>query len=246
VADEEVLALLRDSAISFTGTVETLGAATVPDIPVDERTAVVVVDSVLHAPAAFSQLAGQRVTVQLSPDAEVPQPGERLALFANAIAYGDSLAVGEVGRLAPDEVDFQGGGFGVEEPPVSRLSAQLAAEQVKAHADEAAAVVVARVIGLRKVSGPATREHDPDWWLADLEVFHVERGPVQEGPLSVVYANSLDVRWRSSPKPKASQDGLWILHATEGTMRDLGDYYLMDSNDYSPIQGMDEIQGGGE
>ncbi|HST82207.1 MAG TPA: hypothetical protein VLL08_10775 [Kineosporiaceae bacterium] len=246
MADEDVLALLRQSAISFIGTVEMLGASTMPDLPVDERTAVVVVDQVLHTPAAFTNLAGTRVTVQLDPAVDLPPVGTRLALFANAMAFGDSLAVREVGRLSPQEVEPQGQGFAAGDPPVTRLQDQLERARAQDHAAEVAAVVVARVTGLRKAGTPATREHDPDWWWADLEVYHVERGPVSEGALSVLYANSLDVRWRAKPKPKASQDGLWFLHATEGSLAELGPYYLMDGDDFAPVQSIDALQADGQ
>jgi hypothetical protein len=76
-------------------------------------------------------------------------------------------------------------------------------------------------------------------------VFHVERGPVAEGALSVLYANSLDVRWRACPKPKASQDGLWILHDTEGPLHELGPFWLPHPEDYAPVQGLDRLQDGG-
>jgi hypothetical protein len=247
VPDDDVLALLRQSSISFTGTVETLGQSTVADLPVDDRTAVIVVDNVLHAPSAFSRLAGQRVTVQLAPDADPPQPGTRLAVFANAVAIGDSLAVSEVGRLAPEEVEPAPGGAGFaadEAPPVGRLQSDLEGQRAREHAEQAAAVVVGRVVGLRKAGDLPTREHDPDWWWADLQVFHVERGPVAEGPLSVLYANSLDVRWRACPKPKASQDGLWILHDTEDRLRELGPFWLPHPEDYAPVQGIERLQNG--
>src|SRR5437763_135845 len=97
--------LLDKSAFSFLGTIEHLQAATMADVPVDGRTAIVLVEQVLHAPEAFSQLAGSRVTLQLRKGGTAPKVGDRAAFFANAIAFGDSLALEEVGRLAAGDVE---------------------------------------------------------------------------------------------------------------------------------------------
>ena len=51
------------------------------------------VNHVLHAPDAFAQFEGQRITVQLSPDAEVPAVGQSSAFFAEGVAFGDSIVV---------------------------------------------------------------------------------------------------------------------------------------------------------
>ena len=85
-------------------------------------------------------------------------------------------------------------------------------------------------------------EHDPDWWQATLEVQHVERGTVEPGPMSVLYANSLDVQWRAAPKPKASQEGLWILHATAGQLAEVARFQIVHPEDYQPVQSLDALR----
>src|ERR687885_1384108 len=97
--DDVVKGLLRRSGVSFVGTVERIGAATMSDVPVDERTVVVRVDRVLDAPVSLANLAGQEVTVQLARDGAPVSPGERLALFTNTAVLGQSLVVTEVGRV---------------------------------------------------------------------------------------------------------------------------------------------------
>ena len=103
--------------------------------------------------------------------------------------------------------------------------------------------MVGRVVGLEDVLEPVISEHDPDWWRATIDVSHVEKGDVQTGPLPVLYANSLDVQWRLSPKPKASQEGLWILHATEGDQREAAPFGIPHPEDYQPVQSLDDLRG---
>jgi hypothetical protein len=244
MAEDAITTLLRQSAISFTGTVERLGASSVADLPVDSRTGLVHVDQVLHAPDAFAKLAGSTVTVQFASDAEPPAPDERLALFTNATAFGQNLAVAEVGRLPATAVEQRVAlAAGAGQAPLADLQTRIEADQLREHADGAEAVVVGRVLGLAKAGQPTYSEHDPDYWRATMEVQHVERGNVPAGPLNVLYANSQDVRWRHAPKPRAGQDGMWILHATDGALRELAPFQLVHPEDYRPLQHLEALRG---
>src|SRR5438045_2018768 len=105
MSDEAISVLLRQTSFSFVGTIEHLGAATMTNIPINERTAVVRVDYVLHAPPAFAGLQGQRITLQLAADKDPPAVGEAAAFFADGLAFGESIAVTEVGRLPVEAVE---------------------------------------------------------------------------------------------------------------------------------------------
>src|SRR2546423_612656 len=96
---------LRDSAFSFVGTVEHVQAATMENLPIDERTVVAHVDQVLHAPESFLQLAGNTVTLQLAPEAEPVEEGSQWVFFANGLAYAETVALSEVGRAEPQGVE---------------------------------------------------------------------------------------------------------------------------------------------
>jgi hypothetical protein len=246
---EAAVALLGEAAFSFVGTVERLGAATMEDVPVDERTAVVRVDQLLQAPDAFAQLGGMSVTVQLLPDTEPPEVGSTFVFFANGLVFGAGVALTEVGRRPMEEMEPHismaapaGGGAA----PLETLQRQVAAARLRAHADSADAIVLARVVGLERASGSPLREHDPDWWRATLHVNHVERGDVQDdSEVKVIYANSLDVRWRDAPKPKASENGLWFLHATEGELAQLAPFEVVHSEDLQPVQNLELLRENG-
>src|SRR5437879_3298249 len=105
MADEAIRKLLDEASFSFIGTVEQFGAATMASLSIDDRTAVVHVDHVLDAPPAFAQFEGHRVTVQLAPAIDRPAIGQAAAFFTQGLAFGDSVAVKEIGRLPVEEVE---------------------------------------------------------------------------------------------------------------------------------------------
>jgi hypothetical protein len=245
MSDAGISSLLAQASFSFLGTVEHVGAATMEDVPIDERTAVVHVDQVLHAPDAFAQLAGTSVTLQLQQSADPLAVGDTFVFFANGLAFGASVALEEVGRQKVEDVEphvglvAEAGG----EPPLAALQRQIEGARIRAHADESDAVVLARVVGLERARGAPHREHDPDWWRATLHITHAEKGDVQDdAEIKALYANSLDVRWREVPKPKASQSGLWFLHATEGELAELAPFQIVHPDDLQPVQNLDLIR----
>jgi hypothetical protein len=248
MSDEEMSDLLREAAFSFVGTVEHLGAATMEDLPIGERTAVVRVDQVLHAPEAFAHLAGSSVTLELRPDIEPPEVGATFVFFANGLAFGISVALLEIGRRPVEAIEphlaltAESGGTA----PFESLQRQVEGARLREHAAGADAIVLGRVVGLERASGSPVREHDPDWWRATLHVTHVEKGDVeQDAEIQALYANSLDVRWRESPKPKASQNGLWFLHSTEGELATLAPFQIISPDDLQPPQNVELLRDNG-
>lgn len=247
MADHALTELLRRAPFSFLGTVEHLGAATMGDVPIDDRTAVVRVEQLLHSPEAFAGLGGQRITVQLAPDVDPLPVGSTAALFAEGLAFGESVAVTETGRLSVEEVaPFLTSAAEPGEPgPFAALQREIERDRLRERMDAAVAVVVGQVVSLEKALPGSYSEHDPDWWCATLSVSHVERGDVEPGEVQVLYANSLDVQWRKAPKPRAAQTGLWILHATEGELAEAAPFQILDAEDHQPAVSLDWLRGAG-
>ena len=104
MSDDAIIDFLRRAPLSFVGTIEHLGAATM-EMPTDDRTAVVYVDRVLHGPQSLLGLAGQRITLQLAAGAHPPAVGDTAAFFVQILAIGDSAAVAEIGRLPLEDVE---------------------------------------------------------------------------------------------------------------------------------------------
>jgi hypothetical protein len=226
---------LARSSLAFVGTVQSLGQSPEPGIAVDDRTALVEVEQALRAPEQVDLSPGSAVVVQLSPDLDPLEDGDRATFFANPLVYGNVLVVSEVDRDA-------------DAPRAGRVSARRAVEEleedaVREHAESADAVVRGHVIGLRAAASDPRREHDPHWWVATLDVDLVARGDADEGELAVLYANSLDRRWRDWPKPKAGQSGMWILHTTEGDAEQWARFQLMHPEDLQPSVTIDDLLG---
>lgn len=240
-----IIDLLQRAPFSFIGTIQELGAATM-DVPVDDRTAVVSVVRVLHAPDVLLGLGGQRITLQLAADVDPPSVGDTATFFTQGLAFGDSVAVAEVGRLPVTDVEPHIGlAADATEPPFAALNRRLETISLGQHADSSDAVVLGRVVKLEKatpIRETGVSEHDPDWWVATLLVNHVERGDVQPGEITVLYANSLDVQWREVPKPKASQSGLWLLHRSEGALANIAPFEIIHADDRQPVQSLDAIR----
>jgi hypothetical protein len=249
MADEEIKKLLEESSFSFIGTVEQIGAATMSNLAIDERTAVVHVDHVLDAPAAFAGLEGQRVTVQLAPDVDPPAVGQAVAFFTQGLAFGESIAVREVGRLPVEDVEPLATSAlqaGVKAGAFAGLRNELRQDRLRTHATESDAVVVGRVVKNEKTLWESVSEHDPDWWKTTIDVRQVERGDIGNGPVEVLYPNSFDVRWCRVPKPKAGTDGVWFLHATQGNLREAAPFQLLHPDDYQPVEQLDAMRQSGD
>ena len=202
--------LLREAPFGFVGTVERMGAGAMPDLPVDAHTAVVRVDRVLQAPPAFGGLEGSSVTLQTAPGEPLLKPGSSAAFFAEGPAFGESVALRELGRAPVDETEAPLARAARQAPgdPVADLQEEVADERVREHAAEADAVILGRVMALAKAADPQPAEHDPDWWRATLQVFHVERGDVRRRPAwRCSTPTAWTSLWRAGPKPKASQGG---------------------------------------
>jgi hypothetical protein len=223
---------MNGSTLAFTGTVQSLGQSPEPGIEANDRTALVQIDRALSAPEELDLAQGSAIVVQLKDDQPALAPGDHRTFFADPLVYGAMLVVQEVGRS--------------DEPAAAAPAAAAAGPEDDAaveHAQAADAVVRASVIALRAAESNPQREHDPHWWIATLDVDMAAQGDVDEGELEVVYANSIDRKWREWPKPKAGQAGMWILHATEGDTERLGRFQLMHPEDLQPSTLLDALLG---
>ncbi|MGW2486425.1 hypothetical protein ACWCV9_04290 [Streptomyces sp. NPDC001606] len=241
--------LFEKSDLSFVGTVTRLGESRVASVPADERTAVVRVSQVLHAKDAFARLAGSEVTVRLPDDRDPPAVGETDAFFTGSAVYGEGLVVQEIGRLPADEVQqhVERAATAGERMPLSGLERTQQNRKLVSHAEEVAAVVVGVVVALEQLGAEHTAdapvtEHDPDWWLAHINVAHVVRGDVSEGPLEVLYSNSRDIHWHMAPALKASQEGMFLLHAAEGDLARVAPFQILDPHDVQPVHRLETMQ----
>jgi hypothetical protein len=255
MAEQSLKDLLSSAQLAFSGAVAAAGRSGVAGMAGDERTVIVAVDRAIKAPPGLRLPPGSRVTVQLSRTLPKLAVGEAATFFADGLVYGDTLGVSEVGRAPAAETVAPAVGQaalagGAELPlsPVEEAAAELAVDEVVEHARKADAVIRGHVIGLSHLpKEEPPKEHDADWWIAELEVDVLVRGELPAGTqpggsVSVLYANSLDVMWRQSPKPKAGQSGLWLLHHARRELAGVAPFELVHAIDLQPSLQLDVLR----
>lgn len=235
--------LTRESSYIFLGTATKTKASTISLLPASDSTIIVRVDAVLHAPATLADYTGQELTIQLR-DANSVKEGQRLVFFTNGGLFGKGIALKEVGHLAPPAGTAD---------QTKLLRAQIA-EALQKKTDEDVArrmagaelVVVGKVLETRPAKLPErspVTEHDPEWWQADIQIQSVEKGQHSGQTVSVLYANSLDYLWARSPKLKANQDGIFILHRNEVKWPGVERFYtLVDPLDLQLIGRLERVR----
>src|SRR5947207_14232072 len=91
--------MASEARFVFEGTVVALGRATMEQVPVSDRTAVVRVDAVIQGPVELNNFSGQEITVELASREKV-EVGQQLVFFANPWLFGRSVAVQSLGHHA--------------------------------------------------------------------------------------------------------------------------------------------------
>ena len=245
----------------FKGTIKKLKSATMEDVPLNERTAIVTVDQIIKAPPDLTGYGGQDITVQLSGRQKV-RVGQQMLFHATGWMFGDSVAVRSL-RQEPLK-NRQAKSAIAGDNAVERRGQK----QQSSHFEDADLVVSGMVVAVRlpddstagrkhggRPTGPIT-EHDPKWREAIIQVDKVIKGAHQVKQVVVRFPASSDVMWHEVPKFEAGQQGYFILHKSEsrkastkgptkqrGKARGVGadkagktsEYYLArDSADFQP------------
>jgi hypothetical protein len=200
------------SDVVFNGTVEETGASTMAAVDATDSTAVVRVDALVRAPATFSGLEGQRVTVLLRTPGSVQQ-GEQATFFVNAALFGESIAVQEVEHTSATAAAELGS-------RVAEAVDRLRDGDVRGRVAGADVVVTGRVAQVRSAPefsaampgtpGPLS-EHDPRWMEAIVDVESVIKGSPPPGPTVLMFPASIDVMWVNAPKFHAGQEATLLL-----------------------------------
>jgi hypothetical protein len=235
--------LAKKAQFVFRGTVRKLKAATMHELPTDDRTAIVTVDEILQAPSAFSVYAGKEITVQLGGRKKL-SPGQEALFFANGWRFGDGVAVRSIDQLPPSKQTTTTRGMTLAMAPHGLstprpLAAEtLASRELERQVEKADLVVTGRVTSVcvadeippasssargfkAAPNAPAqpTRisEHDPLWSEATVDVAGNEKEGVAARTIVVRFPSSRDVRWYKAPKFTPGQEGVFLLHKAKPT-----------------------------
>ena len=211
----------QQATFVFKGTIKKLKSATMKDVPLSERTAIVTVDQIIEAPPDLAGYGGQDITVQLSGRQKV-RVGQQMFFHATGWMFGDSVAVRSL-RQEPVENGAATSADAAGDDAVERRGQK----QQRSHFEDADLVVAGKVVAVRlpgdstpgtkrggRPTGPIT-EHDPKWREAIIQVDEVLKGSHQEKQVVVRFPASSDVMWHGAPKFEAGQQGYFILHKPE-------------------------------
>jgi len=214
----------------FKGRVRRLRATTMRDVPASDRTIVVRVEEIVHAPELLVDHLGQDITVLLSGRKGV-KPGQQVVFYANDGVFGDSVAVRALDHRPAEAVPAAVATAAAAGNPVQNLATR------DAHARfEQADLVVAgtvRSVSLSNLEPPARRltaavtpeggaaiarpisEHDPLMHQATIDVAVVHKGAHRGKTVTVQFPGSTDVKWYGAPKFRVGQEGFFMLHRGE-------------------------------
>ncbi len=242
-----------EASFIFQGTVAEVGAATLSMVDVDDLTAIVRVDRVLRAPEQMEHIAGREITVKLREPADV---GTTAVFETNGWLYGESLAVIETGRRRSAEAaraleadpDVAAG----RETPAAAARAAAHRSAVQARAEEASAVVIGRVVGVKQLKTAARgragdeerlSEHDPRWAIAEVEVDEPVKGR-RSGTIEVLFASSDDVMWQRAPKLVVGQKAVMLLQKGAPEVDDKRADAVLDELDVQPVDTAEVLMAG--
>jgi hypothetical protein len=218
-ASSRIEDLAQQARFVFKGTVKQLHAATMPEVPVTDRTAVVRVDEIIHAPAMLSNYTGQDITVQLGGRKKV-QVGQEAVFFTNGWLFGKSIAVQSLDHHPVERTTA------TLRRTVSDPVKSLAHRELQAHFESADLVVSGKVTSVRlpeeqASAAPRLRpsEHDPQWREAVVEVDDVHKGSHTPKTVVIRFPGSHDIMWHDAPKFRPGQEGHFMLHREGGAER---------------------------
>lgn len=203
--------LAHQSGFVFEAQVEKLGASNATEYPSAPETAIVRVTRLIKSTPALSGYEGQQVTVHLQAPVTLKE-GQQAVFFTHGTHYGDGLVVAELGHA-------KGAAGEVADELNAAVQASNLAEMTQRLAQ--ADLVVSGVASAPKryeppaTAGAAPRwvsEHDPDWHVSTITIEKVEKGVHSEKTVDVFFPNSMDIAWHRSPKVKAGDRGVWLLH----------------------------------
>lgn len=202
-------------SIVFVGTVDAVGAVTLPNLAVSPNTSVVAVERVVRKPEAIALDPGDKVTVVTEGVAPV-QKGVRALFLTDGWIFGTSLAVRvvswePVAAASPTAVAAQ-------DTKVMAEMQAAADKGVKAAIANADIIVVGRVTKVQPPSVAALApsrqlisEHNPDWQEAVINVQSTLKGSPDMKEVVVRFPASRDVMWAGYPKFKEGQEGTFLL-----------------------------------
>jgi hypothetical protein len=230
--------LTNQAGFVFEGQVEQLGASTSSGFPPSPETAVVSVTRIVKGPPSLDGYGGQRITVQLQPPVTLTA-GQQAVFFTNGVHYGDGLVVSELGHAPAGEP-------AMEAQMNSTIQGGNDSEMMQRLAQAELVVSGTASEPVRHVSAPAgagrVSEHDPDWASSTITIDTVEKGSALGKTVEVLFPQSRDIAWYQSPKVKAGDHGVWLLHNRDLSGKAVPGLAVVHPLDFRPTTELERVR----
>jgi hypothetical protein len=238
MSNDELLRVVDEAGFVFRGTVVRRGAEVEIGPAAAGKTVTVEVEEVLRGTDVLRDLVGRNVIV-VSEDAADIEPAAQHVFLTNVVSLGSPVVAREVGRR-----------WEAARESLSEIAESL---RITAERPLAARVVAADMIVTGEVASstpvgekwPPRSEHDPDWWIARLNVERTIKGRPRKR-IDVLFANSLDIVWYRSPKLHEGVSGIFLLHSRteDAAVSEVPPtvYQATDPLDFLPIERLPEVQ----
>jgi hypothetical protein len=206
MADFPIDAHVRNAQFVIAGQVVKIGATTMSMAPVPPNAGIFKIDEILHGPPLLNGFADKEITV-LFKESSAVRAGAPAIVFATSWLYGESLAVIEVANMERADVTRN---------EIDAAYGRLADERLMERITLAELVVAGKVVKTEPAPEEIRRrmpvtEHEPAWWVAEIEINSVEKGRHGSKRVSIFFPSSTDVAWHDSPKFAVGDKGIWIL-----------------------------------
>jgi hypothetical protein len=193
-----------ESTFIFTGKVLKSKASLIEGV-ITDNTLVMQVDHVITAPAIFSGIGQQQVTVRFK---KLPRfrNGKTITVFTNGWIFGKTLALDAVGYTEESDKNSMA-------KMVQQSQTDTRDKVLKERLDSATIGVVGKVTKVERSNKQTTHisEHDPNWHEATIKVDDVVKGKKTTKEVKVLFPQSDDIRWSKINKYKEGQNGIWML-----------------------------------
>lgn len=215
--DNTIKNLIERSAIVVLGRVERVNASIEPLQAASASTCVV---KFLHLYAG-SEIAGNQTdkyaTVIITKPGKL-KVGMEALFFGNRRFLGKSLTLIDEGEILPEalnETDYmilaQAQRLRLDKVIIGRLSIASQVFRGKVESERSLSEALS-TSGQNTESRMPDNEHDPEWHIAKVQVFKSMQNAREGATINVIFPASKDIMWFNSPKLKANEDAIFIIH----------------------------------
>jgi len=234
----ELLRQVEQAGFVFRGRVVAKGAPGVPLAAGEGKAVRVEVEQIVRSTEALRGLLGKLVVV-LSEDRAALEEGAAFFFFTNIVALGDHVVVRESGHMKslPQATE-----------EVAEAAKRAEERPLRQRVADAELIVTGTVVGSHRAEEPSVlrSEHDPEWWIADVQVRSTLKGKKARAKIEVLFANSTDIAWYRAPKLHEGAKGVLLLRrprADDAVPKAAhAMYQVTDPLDFLPMERLSEVE----